>query len=194
LAVHFFAEREPARVEALARRVETYRALLATYRVRDAAVRHRATQPPRRRITLTTGAVIGAPLFLYGALVNALPYYLPRWLARRLAHKETDYATVRLLASIVAFPLFWAAEIWIAQRLAGPMIAVAFALSLPVAGLVAYRYLGGLARLREGIRFGVLALRHRQAAAQLVDERRAILKDLEAAKTAYLSATRGSSW
>ena len=29
---------------------------------------------------------------------------------------------------------------------------------------------------------------------QLVDERRAILKDLEAAKTAYLSATRGSSW
>ena len=74
------------------------------------------------------------------------------------------------------------------------MIALTFALSLPVAGLVAYRYLGGLVRLRQGVRFGVLALRHRQAAAQLVDERRAILKDLEAAKTAYLSATRGSSW
>ena len=46
------------------------------------------------------------PVFAYGAVVNALPYFIPRWLAQRLAHKETDYATVRLLASIVAYPVF----------------------------------------------------------------------------------------
>jgi hypothetical protein len=31
------------------------------------------------------------------------PYYLPAWLARRLARRQTDYATIRLLASVVAF-------------------------------------------------------------------------------------------
>ena len=44
----------------------------------------------------------GFPIFLYGAAVNALPYYVPRWLAHRMARKETDYATIRLLASVVA--------------------------------------------------------------------------------------------
>lgn len=53
---------------------------------------------------------MGLPLFAYGAAVNFLPYYLPGWLARRMARRETDYATIRLLASVVAFPLFWALE------------------------------------------------------------------------------------
>jgi len=44
---------------------------------------------------------------------------VPRWIARRNATKETDYATTRLLASVVAFPLFWGVETWLVWRLAG---------------------------------------------------------------------------
>lgn len=194
-AVHYFAAREPARIERLAQRIEAYRALLAAHRVRDAAVRRRAGQLPERRpLTLTSAALIGMPLFVYGAAVNALPYYVPRWLAHALARKETDYATVRLLASIVAFPLFWGLEIWLVRRVASPLVVLAFALSLPLAGLAAYRYLGGLARLRAGVRFALLALTQRQAAARLVEERGAILRELEQAKTIYLAATHGSPW
>ena len=74
--------------------------------------------------------------------MNGLPYLLPRWLARRTARKETDYATTRLLASIVAFPVFWALEIWIVWRLLGLAWALGFAVSLPVSGLLAYRSSG----------------------------------------------------
>jgi 1-acyl-sn-glycerol-3-phosphate acyltransferase len=193
-AVHYFAAREPARVERLARRIAAYRARLGAWRIRDAAVRRAAARCARRPVALGARGLLGAPLFLYGALVNGLPYYAPRVLARRLARKETDYATVRLLAGIVAFPLFWAAEIWIVRRLGGPLLALAFALSLPIAGLWASRYLGGLVRLREEVEFGLLALTHRQAAGRLVAERRRILEDLDAAKGAYLAATKGSSW
>jgi len=148
----------------------------------------------RARLQHSWEASIGLPFFAYGLVVNGLPYLLPRWLARRTARKETDYATTRLLASIVAFPLFWAIEIWIVWRLLGPGWALGFAISLPVSGLLAYRYLGGVGRLRNQLRFGVLSLTHRQSAARLLAERQALVAELERAKDDYLAATRGSSF
>ena len=194
-AAAHFEERDPERVARLWTAVQKYRAMLAAYHVRDQAVRARAQRPPARaRLRRSWEASIGLPFFAYGLVVNGLPYLLPRWIARRTARKETDYATTRLLASIVAFPLFWAAEIWIVWRLLGSAWAGGFALSLPLSGLLAYRYLGGVGRLRNQLRFGVLSLTHRQSATRLLAERQALVAELERAKDDYLAATRGSSF
>jgi 1-acyl-sn-glycerol-3-phosphate acyltransferase len=194
-AAAHFEERDPERVARMWAAVLKYRAMLAAYRVRDQTVRARAQRPPARaRLRHSWEASIGLPFFAYGLVVNGLPYLLPRWLARRTARKETDYATTRLLASIVAFPLFWAIEIWIVWQLLGPAWALGFALSLPLSGLLAYRYLGGMGRLRNQLRFGVLSLTHRQSATRLLAERQALVAELERAKDDYLAATRGSSF
>jgi 1-acyl-sn-glycerol-3-phosphate acyltransferase len=194
-AVAHFEERDPDRVERLWAEMQRYRALLAAHRVRDQAVRGRAERPAgRARLRRSWEASLGLPFFAYGLLVNGLPYLLPRWLARRTARKETDYATTRLLASIVAFPLFWALEVWVIWRLSSLAWAGLFALSLPLSGLVAYRYLGGMGRLRSQLRFGWLSLTHRHSATRLLAERRALISELERAKDDYLAATRGSSF
>jgi len=194
-AAAHFEERDPERVARMWTAVLKYRAMLAAYRVRDQTVRARAQRPPARaRLRHSWEASIGLPFFAYGLVVNGLPYLLPRWLARRTARKETDYATTRLLASIVAFPLFWALEVWIVWRLLGPAWALGFALSLPLSGLLAYRYLGGMGRLRNQLRFGLLSLTHRQSATRLLAERQALVAELERAKDDYLAATRGSSF
>jgi glycerol-3-phosphate O-acyltransferase/dihydroxyacetone phosphate acyltransferase len=194
-AAAHFEERDPERVARMWAAVLKYRAMLAAYHVRDQAVRARAQRPPARaRLRHSWEASVGLPFFAYGLVVNGLPYLLPRWLARRTARKETDYATTRLLASIVAFPLFWAVEIWIVWRLLGPAWGLGFALSLPLSGLLAYRYLGGMSRLRNQLRFGVLSLTHRQSATRLLAERQALVAELERAKDDYLAATRGSSF
>jgi glycerol-3-phosphate O-acyltransferase / dihydroxyacetone phosphate acyltransferase len=163
--------------------------------VRDEAVRRRL-EPPRARTRLLHSweAVVGLPLFVYGATVNALPYFVPRWLARRMARKETDYATVRFLASVVCLPVFWGLEIWVVGRLAGGTTAVLFALSLPVSGLLAFRYLRGAGRLGRAFRFSVLSLTHAQAVRRLIAERLVIVAELDRAKAEYLAATRGSSF
>jgi 1-acyl-sn-glycerol-3-phosphate acyltransferase len=194
-AVAHFRAREPARLEHIWHRIQGYRALLAEYRVRDEAVRARLTRArlPRRILT-GWEAVLGLPLFAYGVLVNALPYYLPRWLAHRTARKETDYATTRFLASVVAYPVFWGLEIWLVWRALGPLWALPFALTLPLSGLLAYRYLVGAGRLRNQMRLGALALRHGAAARQLVAERQALMAELARARDDYLAATRGSSF
>ena len=194
-AVNHFRATDPERVERLWQRLQGYRALLAAARLRDEAVRAR-TEPRTvpRRIIGSWQAVVGFPLFLYGAVVNWLPYYVPRWLARRMARRETDYATIRLLASIPAFPLFWALEIAIVWRLAGLRWAVVFAVSLPLSGLIAYRYLVGAGRLSRRLRFAALLVAGRQDATRVVAERRAIIAELERAKRDYLAATKGSSF
>jgi glycerol-3-phosphate O-acyltransferase/dihydroxyacetone phosphate acyltransferase len=194
-AVEYFDARDPERVERLWREVQHYRAMLAAYHVRDQAVRARL-EPSRGRgrLLYPWKATLGLPVFVYGAAVNALPYFVPRWLARRTARKETDYATTRLLASIVAFPLFWGVETWLIGRCFGAIWAVLFAVSLPLTGLGAYRYLGGVGRLRTELRFGVLALTRHQAASRLLAARRSLIALLEEARTDYLAATRGSTF
>lgn len=194
-AIGWFKAREPARVEALWQRIQAYRSLLAQHRVRDDTVRARQERlPAHARLVHSWDAVAGFPLFVYGALGNALPYLLPRMLAQRLASKETDYATIRLLASIVAYPLFYALETSLVLRLAGSTAAVIFAVSLPISGVIAYRYLAGAGRLRSRLRFNVLAVTQAAAARRLVAERVEILAELERAKAEWLAATKGSSF
>jgi len=194
-AVNWFKTHEPQRVERLWQRIQGYRALLSDYHVRDEAVRARLERHPvRRRLLTSWEAVVGFPVFAYGLTVNALNFFVPRWLARTMSHKETDYATVRLLASIVAIPVFWTLETWIVWRIAGPMWAALFALSLPISGVLAYHYLRGLGRLRRALRFGALAVTQAQAARALLAERQALIAELDRARAEYLAATRGSSF
>jgi hypothetical protein len=94
----------------------------------------------------------------------------------------------------VAFPLFWGVETWLVARVTGARWAVAFALSLPLSGLLAYRYLIGAGWLRARLRFARLAARNGQTARRLVAERETIVAELERARQDYLAATRGSSF
>jgi glycerol-3-phosphate O-acyltransferase / dihydroxyacetone phosphate acyltransferase len=194
-AIAWFKAREPVRVESLWQRIQAYRSLLTQHRLRDETVRARQDPlPTRKRLVHSWEAVVGFPFFVYGAAVNALPYVLPRALAHRTARKETDYATTRLLASIVAYPVFYALETWAVLRLLGPTVAAFFALSLPISGLIAYRYLAGAGRFQRRLRLNVLMVTHAAAARRLVAERTEILAELERAKNDWLAATKGSSF
>ena len=140
----------------------------------------------RQRVARSWQTIVGLPLFAYGAAVNFLPYYLPGWLARRMSRRHTDYATIRLLASVAAFPLFWSLETSLVGWAGGLRWALAFFLSLPLGGLIAYRYLVGTGRLRHQLRFGALLLTRAQEARRLLAERREIVEELERAKRDYL--------
>ena len=194
-AVQYFKAREPDRVERIWQRIQEYKALLALYRLRDEAVRARLRVSPLRRHLRVSGlGLLGLPVFAYGAVVNALPYFVPRWIAHRFTTEETDYATARLLSSIILIPLFWGAETWLVWRLSSLRIAALFLASLPLSGLLAYRYLGGLSRLRSQWRFSRLALTRNHAARRLLAQRQEIFDELERAKSEYLAATHGSSF
>jgi 1-acyl-sn-glycerol-3-phosphate acyltransferase len=182
-AVEHFLNQDPERIERLWQRMLGYHAGLAAYRLRDEAVRTRLERmAERQRVARSWQTIVGLPLFAYGAAVNFLPYYLPGWLAGRMSRRQTDYATTRLLASVVAFPLFWTLETSLVGWVAGLQWLLAFFLSLPLGGLIAHRYLVGTGRLRHQLRFGALLLTRAQEARRLLAERREILEELERTK------------
>ena len=194
-AAAYFETHAPERLEAIREHLVHYRAMLAAYHVRDQAVRARlAHHGVGERLTRGSKASTGLPVFVYGLVTSGLPYLLPRWIARRTATKETSYATTRLLASVVAYPLFWGLETWIVWRLAGVLWALGFLISLPVGAILAYHYLRGIGRLRAQARLGILALTRHQAASRLLAERRRLIEELDRAKSEYLTATKGSSF
>ncbi len=193
-AVEHFRHQDPERIERLWQQILGYHVGLTAYRLRDEAVRTRLERTAeRQRVARSWQTIVGLPLFAYGAAVNFLPYYLPGWLAGRISRRPTDYATIRLLASVVAFPLFWALETSLVGWAAGLQWALAFFLSLPLGGLVAYRYLVGTGRLRHQLRFGALLLTRAQEARRLLAERREIIEELERAKRDYLRRAEGPS-
>ncbi|PYM60239.1 MAG: hypothetical protein DMD77_01815 [Candidatus Rokuibacteriota bacterium] len=194
-AAAYFEAHAPERLDAIREHLVQYRAMLAAYHVRDQAVRARlAHHGVSERLSRGSKASIGLPVFVYGLVTSGLPYLLPRWIARRTATKETSYATTRLLASVVAYPLFWGLETWIVWRLAGALWALGFLISLPVSAILAYHYLRGIGRLRAQARLGILALTRHQAASRLLAERRRLIEELDRAKSEYLTATKGSSF
>jgi glycerol-3-phosphate O-acyltransferase / dihydroxyacetone phosphate acyltransferase len=193
-AVEHFRKQDPERIERLWQRILGYHVGFAAYRLRDETVRTRLAQTAeRQRVARSWQTIVGLPLFAYGAAVNFLPYYLPGWLAGRMSRRATDYATIRLLASVVAFPLFWVLETALVGWAAGLRCAFAFFLSLPLGGLIAYRYLVGTGRLRHQLRFGALLLTRAQEARRLLAERREIIEELERAKRDYLRGATGPS-
>jgi glycerol-3-phosphate O-acyltransferase / dihydroxyacetone phosphate acyltransferase len=193
-AVEHFRQQDPERIERLWQRILGYHVGFAAYRRRDEAVRTRLERTAeRQRVARSWQTIVGLPLFAYGAAVNFLPYYLPGWLAGRMSRRPTDYATIRLLASVVAFPLFWALETALVGRVTGLRWALAFFLSLPLGGVVAYRYLIGTGRLRHQLRFGALLLTRAQEARRLLAERREIIEELERAKRDYVKGASGPS-
>ena len=191
-AVEHFRNQDPERIERLWQRLLGYQVGLADYRLRDETVRTRLERPAHgQRVARSWQTIVGLPLFAYGAAVNFIPYYLPGWLAGRMSRRLTDYATIRLLASVVSFPLFWALETALVGWVAGLPWAFAFVLSLPLGGLIAYRYLVGTGRLRHQLRFGALLFTRAQEARRLVAERREIIAELERAERDYVRAAKG---
>jgi hypothetical protein len=79
------------------------------------------------------------PIYAVGAALNALPYHVPGWIARRLTRTPDEPATYKTLSALLVFPAAWAAECVVAGVLAGPAAALAVAVVAPVSGYLALR-------------------------------------------------------
>ena len=108
--------------------VDAYRALLDRHGVRDAQLARGRTPPPRSPIRWVRRVAL-APLVVAGVALYALPYRLPRRIAR--SGEPDVISTYKLGAGLVVFPL-WAlaltvaAWIWLATPLAAAATAVAW--------------------------------------------------------------------
>jgi 1-acyl-sn-glycerol-3-phosphate acyltransferase len=185
-ALDWFLREKPVIVWRVQEHLTAYRRKLRRLHLQDDQIREhkRRTVPGEMTRFLLLGA-IGLPVALYGALWNAIPYGLTRWITRRKARDNTQFHLLQLgIGSIIAL-LYYAPIIWWVTRAIGPMNALLFAVSLPASGFLAWVYLAFMRRRRRMLQLASLELTHRYAIQRLRQERLRLIAEVDAAFGAY---------
>jgi 1-acyl-sn-glycerol-3-phosphate acyltransferase len=84
--------------------------------------------------------LLGLPVYAVGVALNWIPYRVPGWISDRISKTPDEPATYKLLAGLLAFPLFWFAEAALALHLAGAVAAFLVAIAAPLSGYAALRF------------------------------------------------------
>lgn len=84
--------------------------------------------------------LVASPLFLYGFLLNALPYHLPRYLVRNIKDKQF-HSSFKFVITLLAFPVFYLVEAGIFCMFNRYAWGIAtFIISLPVSAFIAWQW------------------------------------------------------
>lgn len=85
------------------------------------------------------GAVVSVPVFIFGFLFNALPFYIPRMILKRKVTDRTFLSTFNFVAGLIVFPFFYLIEAGLIYVLTeNILISVFLFFSFPFAGKIAY--------------------------------------------------------
>jgi len=150
---------QPELIEELTVRIRRYRAQLKRAGISPAEVYlpihfGRAAFFVIRELELL---VIGAPLALFGFINHAAPYYLVKWLARKLSKDKDHWASNIVFPSLLVFPFFYLVQLAAAWLLLPPLWAGVYTVALPYTGYYALLYADRLPqtwrRARTFVRF-----------------------------------------
>lgn len=128
--------KHPERVEQIERLAHRYDGMLRALALRDDQVTARY---PWRRATAYVGdrmavLLLGLPIAILGTLLNYLPYRLPGWVGALVQRTGDLPATYKILTGMLAAPVTWALEAWLAASLWGFWAGVVTAVAAPVTG------------------------------------------------------------
>jgi 1-acyl-sn-glycerol-3-phosphate acyltransferase len=133
---------ESALVEPLRHRALLYQEALDALRVDVETVFTPAGPGPMLRFVLREGlfALLGLPLAIWGAVQHALPWAMTRIMTTTFKGHPAETATRAILAALLIFPpILGLQSLWVAYRFS-PILALAYALSLPPLGAFALAY------------------------------------------------------
>jgi glycerol-3-phosphate O-acyltransferase / dihydroxyacetone phosphate acyltransferase len=189
--IHYFNEKNPDLIRRIQEEIEAYTGRLKKIRVHDSLIEALVNNPTsyKRFLLRIVLMLICLPPALWGAANHFFPYQISRIISRKIAKKETDYATVRILSGIVLYTLFYAAQIYAVLRWFGLFPAIFYGITLPIAGAFAYYYKEKFRKMREDFKLLSIMITRKQLLQKLVEQRERLIALMDEAKEEYLRAT-----
>ncbi len=185
-AVEHVFQAQPGRAAAFASRLDFYERRLARLKISDATL---ALFPHREKLLSqsllwTAMAVFGAPIAAYGWMHRLIPHALVNWAKSKFTHpdrRKAQASTASIEAGTIAYGLFYGICVLIFNAVFGWPLSLWYALSLPVAGMLAHYYARELRKLAASARNTIVLLRAPLAARRLLALRAALIAEIEAA-------------
>lgn len=180
----FYFERDPARLAALEARVRRYEEQLRLAGVDPEDLSAPGAGFPaiaRHLLTRVLPVLCLAPLALAGALVHYPTYKLTGSLATRLSRQSDDVvSTIKIVASMLLFPLTWLALAFVSYLLFGWPAALAALVAAPLAGWTAVRFSEKMDDFVGGARAVRFYFTRRWFFKELLVERRRLREEMQA--------------
>jgi hypothetical protein len=187
VAVEQVYRAQPQRAAAFAANLDFYERWLRRLKISD---EYLALFPEKRKFlgqsfAWAVMAVFGAPVALYGWLHRLIPYAVIKWAVGGFTQpgkRKAQTSTAAITAGIVTFGVFYGLCIMAVDSWFGWPASLWYALSLPVASLIAHYYLRELRRLVASVRNTIVLLRAPMAAKQLLVLRGKLIAEIESAR------------
>ena len=147
--LHAWQEQSPEEYQQFTEEVEQYFSNLDSLRSEDRAL----ARPPRPLWLHFAGLTFLYPLFLHGLAHNFLPAFIPVGLARRLKLDVEYNSTLKIMAGLITFPLFYFLQYKLIYWLYDWRTALIYLLTLLPAGLFSWAFFQHQKRIFRYFRF-----------------------------------------
>lgn len=140
----------------------------------------KARQHPLSIFLMLLYFIVMLPVFLYGTLVNYIPYIIPQRIVQKKIKQKIFYSSIKYVIGFPIFMLFYlllAVVVW--AVLGSVLSAVIFFISFPIAGHIAFYYWYDLKKMRSLLKLKRLRRQRNPELQQLESERTGLFQKLE---------------
>lgn len=182
-AVNYYKQIKPKEALIFEQKIRKYFQVLDRLQLNDAQIRN-----PRRYIrSLWTASffTIGFPLFIYGVLVNIIPYKIVGFLSQKIIVRKDFIGSMKLAFGMFVFLLFYIAQIIFFTYFTNWLWGLIFSLSLYPCGLFAINYINQWYRFQGHLNYRKLKINKKDILRRLKVMRKDLFIDLEKGRQIY---------
>jgi hypothetical protein len=181
-AIGYYARYQPAWALGLEQRLTAYRAARERLHLTEEGLHHAGARPLLcETLPAAVIGVLGAPLAVFGWLLNVPPRLVTDWIAKRLVREPSQLATYEFWIGLQAFAVLYAICVLALRHFTdfGRLELALAVLLFPLIGYLSSRYFGLMRHYSESLRLASLQLLLRGRLEQLRFWRQQLARDQE---------------
>jgi 1-acyl-sn-glycerol-3-phosphate acyltransferase len=192
--VQFYQEHAPERLEKMQDWIRAYNRKLKRLHLRDAMLREKTTTGTlwRQSLKVLGIGLLGFPLAAYGAVNNYIPYRIAEAMGRHFLYERTKILSALLIGGGLAFLFFYTVQTTAAVLLFGPLVGIAYLVSLPTSGFFTLAFTKQMREHQQKVSFSFFLFTNKHLIRKMRLERRRLIDALNQVRDDYLALSSGS--
>ncbi len=183
----------PELISSLKIKMNSYVKLLNNNKLRDHLLREESISKMNFWTFIVEYIIVylGAPIYLVGLLLNYPPYYIAEKFANKKVKKAEFYASFRMNLSLIFWTIYFFIELLIVALIfRNWILLLVFAVTVVLTGFYVIEFYPTMKKILGRWRLLRMVRKDRETVEQIMNERSAIMNELNTAKKEYLFFTK----